>query len=417
MRSRKMITGAVGLVAVLALSGCAGGAGEGGGAVELSWSFWGNADTASQYQEVIDAFEAKNPDIKINPTYADWDPYWQKRSTEAAGGGLPDVMTFDVAYLAQFASRGALLDLGKYDEIDLSQFSDDALSTTSLDGVVYGAPTAANSWAMLYNADLLAEIGVSFPDAPYTWSEYQDFISEVTEKSGGAYYGGPDYAYRIQTLELQLRQEGENLFTDDGQLNFDEKRLTEFWSSTAALRDGGSVSPQNENDQIQPAFPISKPIAVSEMLWDNMGPLLESETAPNLEIAPPPTDHPDVPAGYLKTSSLISASAKTQHPEEAAAFIDFLVNSPEVAEILGTLSGVPLSAEQAASLADDPTGLVEYQESVADSMGAPPPPPVAGFGTIEASFLRLAEEIGLGTISVDDAVKTFFSEAEGTLNG
>lgn len=417
MRKKKLV--AVASVAVVvALAGCSGAPQGDDGAVELSWSFWGNANDAARYQEVIDAFEAENPGVHVNPTYADWEPYWQKRSTEAAGGGLPDVMTFDISYLAQFAGRGALLDLGEYDELDLSQFSEDALSTTSIDGTVYGAPTAANSWAMLYNPDLLAEIGVAYPDAPYSWQDYQDFIAEVTEKSGGTYYGGPDYSYRIQTFELQLRQEGENLFTDDGELNFDEDRLTEFWNSTAALRGSQAVSPQSENDQIQPAFPVSKPIAVSEMLWDNMAALLESDAAPNLEIAPPPTDHPDVAAGYFKTSSLVSASAKTPHPEEAVAFIDFVVNSPEAGKILGTLAGVPLSAKQAAAVGeDDETGLVEYQAVVAANMGTPPPPPVAGFGTIEASFLRLGEEISLGTISVDEAVKTFFTEAESTLDG
>ncbi|MFT0141215.1 hypothetical protein ACEK07_50265, partial [Alcanivoracaceae bacterium MT1] len=125
-----------------------------------------------------------------------------------------------------------------------------------------------------------------------------------------------------------------------------------------------------------------------------------------------------VAASFLKTSSLISASAKTPHPEEAASFIDFIVNSPEAGEILGTLSGGPLSAQQAEAVsAQDDSGLMAYQQSVADSMGTPPPPPVEGWGTIEASFLRLGEEIGLGSMTVDEAVKTFFAEAEGTLQG
>lgn len=418
---RLVAVGGATLLSATALAACSSSSGSESGEVALTWSFWGNADTASQYQEVIDAFEAQNPGVTINPTYADWDPYWQKRSTEAAGGGLPDIMTFDVAYLSQFAQRGTLLDLGEYDEVDLSQFSDEALSTVTVDGKVYGAPTAANSWAVLYNPDILEEVGVDFPETPYTWADYQDFIADVTEKSGGKYYGGPDYGYRIQTFELQLRQEGQELFTDDGQLSFDKERLAEFWNSTGELRDSGAVSPQEENDQIQPEFPVSKPIAASELLWDNMGPLyadVEGSPVPNLEIAPPPTDHPDVKASFLKTSSLIAASAKTTHPEEAAAFVDFMVNSAEAGEILGTLSGVPLSAQQEAAVAEtDDTGLVEYQQSVADTMGTPPAPPVEGWGTIESSFLRLGEEIGLGTITVEKAVDTFFSEAEGTLAG
>ena len=37
--------------------------------------------------------------------------------------------------------------------------------------------------------------------------------------------------------------------------------------------------------------------------------------------------------------------------------------------------------------------------------------PVAGYGSLEQTFWDLGKEIGLGTLSVDDAVTEFFQEA------
>ena len=56
--------------------------------------------------------EEEYPNITINDTFTDYPSYWEKRQTEAAGGGLPDVMQFDYSYLRQYSENGLLLDLG-----------------------------------------------------------------------------------------------------------------------------------------------------------------------------------------------------------------------------------------------------------------------------------------------------------------
>lgn len=53
------------------------------------------------------------------------------------------------------------------------------------------------------------------------------------------------------------------------------------------------------------------------------------------------------PAQFWKPSMLLSASAKTEQPEAAAALIDFLINEPEVGAIFGTSKGVPPSRPSA----------------------------------------------------------------------
>ena len=77
-------------------------------------------------QAAIAAFEAENPNIKIKPEYGDWSGYWDKLATQVAANDAPDIIQMDEKYITEYSSRGALLDLSKYD-IDTSKLDEAAL--------------------------------------------------------------------------------------------------------------------------------------------------------------------------------------------------------------------------------------------------------------------------------------------------
>lgn len=73
-------------------------------AVTLNFTWWGNDDRAERYNNLIAAFNEEYPNITINGTFTDFPAYWEKRQTEAAGGGLPDVWQFSDSYCASTPS-------------------------------------------------------------------------------------------------------------------------------------------------------------------------------------------------------------------------------------------------------------------------------------------------------------------------
>lgn len=110
MRFRHMRTTAVtgmALVAALAITGCAasGPAADAPATldpdeeVSISFTFWGNDVRAALYDQAIAAFEDQHPNIDVKILFLSPNDYWEKRQIEAAGGGLPDVVTMDLAYL------------------------------------------------------------------------------------------------------------------------------------------------------------------------------------------------------------------------------------------------------------------------------------------------------------------------------
>jgi multiple sugar transport system substrate-binding protein len=383
--------------------------------VSLDFAFWGNDDRAGRYDQLIEKFNEEYPNITINTTFTDFPSYWEKRQTEAASGSLPDVFQFSDSYLRQYGETGNVLDLETVkDQIDFSTFEDSLLGTGRLDGTQYSLPTGYSLWANFVNDDLLAQAGIEAPEGGQTFEEFNDWMASVTEATGGAPFGGTDYTQRIQLFELQLRADGKNLYTEDGELGFTEKELTDFWESGADLRDGITI-PQQRLEEVSPISGFGSTRTASEMSWSNfLGGYLADSGASSISIVAPPTDDPDAKDLYRQGGLQIAISANTEHPEAAAVFLDYIVNSPEAGEIFGTTLGFPASSSKldGAKLEGADKQVADYIESVSGRIGDAPPPAVVGYGSLEQKFWDLGKELGLGTKTVDDAVTEFFNEAQ-----
>ena len=423
-RSRRGILAAAAMTgaALLALTGCAGGGSGSDEAaydpeeeVTLNFTWWGNDDRATRYQELIAAFEEEHPNITIDGTFTDFPSYWEKRKTEAAGGGLPDVWQFSDSYLREYAEPGLLLDLETVsDYIDFDAFDDGLRATGALDGTQYSLPTGYSAWAVFLNDGLIEQAGVEPYEGGTSSEEYTEWMKSVTDATGGAVYGGTDMTQRIQTFENVLRAQGENLYTEDGELGFTEDQLRDFWESGADARDGVTV-PQQRLEEIAPKSGFGANLTASEASWSNfLGGYIADSGAASVTLVAPPLDEPGAKDLYRQAGLQVAISADTEHPEAAALWLDFVVNSEEAGEIFGTTLGFPASETKLAgtTLEGVDKQVADYLDSVADRIGDAPPVPVVGYGSLEQTFWDLGKSIGLGALTVDDAVEQFFTEAE-----
>ena len=413
------------------LAGCAGGGGDAGPAetadpnekVTLDFAFWGNDVRADLYTQVIDAFEEEHPNITVNESFLGFPEFWEKRQTEAAGGGLPDVMQFDYSYLRQYAENGLLLDLTPYlgETIQTDPIDEKVLDIGKVADGQFAVPISTNAWGLYTNPKLLETVGVE-QFAGGSWEDYTDWMAQVSEAGGGTVFGGTDYTGRIQNFEIQLRAHDKFLFSEEGELGFTEDDLKAFWEDGDAVRASGGVVGSQKLEEIYPLSAFDSAITASELTWDNfgggyLGNLGEGYTELGL-IAPPVTVE-GAKDLYQKPSMLHAASAKTDHPAEAAMLIDFLINDPISGEVFGTNRGLPASetALSGATLEGLDAQIEEYEASIADRLGDAPPVPVIGYGSIEEEFRLIGQELGHGTISVDDAVKRLMDKIDITLNG
>lgn len=417
--------------AALALTACSGGGGDAPATydpdekVTLNFTFWGNDVRAEMYDEAIAAFNEEYPNIEVKTSFLGFPEYWEKRQTEAAGGGLPDVMQFDYSYLRQYSDNGLLLDLEPYlgNIIDTEPLAQNILDIGVVNDETTGIPTSTNAWGEYSNTKLLEQVGVE-AFAGGSWEDYDAWMKEVTDAAtaqGVELWGGTDWTGRIQNFEIQQRAKGEDLFTEEGEPNFTEEDLAAFWEQGDTIRSDGSVINQQRLEEVYPLSGFDAALTASELTWDNfgagyLGNLGEGFT--ELGLGAPPITEEGAKDLYLKPSMLHSIASTTDHPEAAATLLNFLVNAPEVGAAFGTNRGIPASETQLAGAELDPLGqqIADYEASIADRLGDAPPVPIVGYGTLEEKFRQIGQELGYGTMTVDEAVSQFFNEMDVVLN-
>jgi multiple sugar transport system substrate-binding protein len=282
-----------------------------------------------------------------------------------------------------------------------------------------GMPISTNALGMFQNPMLADEVGAElFPGGD--WDDYDQWLSDVRDaanEAGVQAWGGSNPTGFIQTFELALRSEGKSVFTDDGEVGFTKEELADFWSRGVALRDDDVVTPQQRLEELSPMSGFDAAEQLSEITWDNFGAGYLAnlgEPYTELELVAPPVTDEGAKDLYMKAGMLMSAAQTTDHPEAAAAFIDFMVNSPEAGAIFGTNRGMPASETQREGIELDAIAqqILDYEASIADRLGDPPPVPIVGYGSVEAKFKALGQELGFGTVTVDAAVDQLFAEIE-----
>src|SRR4051794_31519918 len=101
-------------VAMTTVVACGSGGDAGGGKTTLRFVWWGNDDRAKATKAATDLFTRKNPDITVSTEFSAYDAYFQKLSTEVAGGAGPDLLQLDRATLGEYQHRNVLAELGSY---------------------------------------------------------------------------------------------------------------------------------------------------------------------------------------------------------------------------------------------------------------------------------------------------------------
>ena len=136
------------------------------------WSTYNTADKeASTIAKVlIPKFEKENPRIKVVSTIYPYSDLLNKFIATSAAGNPPDVMRSDIAWVAQLAQAGIIVNVG-----GLKAFAwvkKDALHgpllTTEVKGKFYAFPDDTNTQALFWNKADFAAAGITSPPTTIT---------------------------------------------------------------------------------------------------------------------------------------------------------------------------------------------------------------------------------------------------------
>lgn len=114
-----------------------------------------------------------------------------------------------------------------------------------------------------------------------------------------------------------------------------------------------------------------------------------------------------------------SVARRSDHPQEAAELISFLINDLAAGKILGMSRGLPANEQVrdavAATLTGPPKVGYDFERSVGPQLDQAPPPPPKGSGTVKATFQRVYDDVIFGRATPQAAAERFMTEAQQAL--
>ncbi|MCU1439157.1 MAG: sugar transporter substrate-binding protein [Rhodoglobus sp.] len=434
-RHGRKALGVIAVSAVIALTACSGGGQAAPTAqptlssdpVTISFAWWGNDARAEATLKIIDAFEAKYPNITVEPQGTDFASYFDKLATQTAGGSTPDAMQMQDVYLRTYANNGTLLDLDSVNSIlDESGYSDSALSTGKIDDTLYALPVSLSAQAMFVNERILKASGVKLPDDDtWTWDDFADFAKKISDAGNGAYYGADiTRAFGPAQLEDWARQSGDQTFDADGDLVIKKETLSSYFQFYLDLQNSGAGQPaaqtvENWNGG-QTSYPSMTGNAATVSLAFNWIAQLTTATGDPFLILKTPTKDGEPPATFNRANFYWSISSKSKHPAEAALFLNFFVNDPAAIELTGTERGLPVNTTALdllqPNLSDNDKAQLEYADRIKDFVGAPYIVPPASSTTVDAMLQTYVEAVLFEQQTPDEAADGFIKDMQAAID-
>ncbi|SDD80730.1 ABC transporter substrate-binding protein [Auraticoccus monumenti] len=405
---RRLVTGLLVLTCLL-LPACGSGPGGSDGPVELRVSTWGNDSRLKLTQEAVDAFTAANPDISVVVENSEWGSYWDKLATMTAANDAPDVIQMDEAYIAAYGSRGALLDLAEQPALDVGAMEATVLDTGLVEETLVGAPIGVANFSVAVNPEVLEQAGVEMPDdTSWTWDDLAEVSAQVTEELGSeGVYGLDGFGSGTAELGAWARQHGEEVWPTDGP-GVSEATVSSFFEyadrlSTTEATPPASVQVENSTTPLDASL-FATNRAAFHLLFHTQISAFGAASGTQLELLRLPARASGEPAQMVNKASMYwSVSARTDHPEESALLVDFLLTDPAATTVLTTERGIPaipaVQEEIAPLLDPQATVALEFSRAVAPELVPPPQVTPSGASGFSSEFTLVGTDVLFGRAS------------------
>ncbi|NUR29481.1 MAG: extracellular solute-binding protein [Catenulispora sp.] len=428
LRIRRATALALALAATAAVGACGSSSSPKGSSADakqtIRFVWWGNQDRATATQQAVKLFMDKHPNITVQTEFAGYAAYFQKLSTQIAGGAAPDLIQVDRSTYSDYLGRHVLADLTPYvkdKKLDLSQIAQNLLGGVQYNGDQYAVPAGQTTQMVAYDKTMFDKAGVSVPADGWTWSQFSDAMAKVAAANGTT--GTTDFGWAVDWFEAWLHQHGKQLYTEDGKLGFTADDLTQFWTMTGTMRAAKGVSGPQDTTKMDGTTQNSafvRKTAASEFNYDSNLTSYISSYGSQVAAAPLPSDDPSK-SGMAALPPVYFAVPKTSsHQAAAVELLNFLANDPAAGTTLGATRGTPANQQIRTQVCGSATGgnkaVCDYETAVAGRIGTS-----AGWmwpkgsAAIKTDFQKVYDDVIFGRSSVSEAAARVISDAKQSL--
>lgn len=340
MKTQLIRCAAAGLTLAMVAAACGGDDGSGDGPVTLRFqSLAWQEQSIKANKELVKQWNEENPDIQVEYVQGDWGSVHDELLTSFEGGDPPDIVHYEADAIQVFAEGGYLADLDPLlsDEFK-SGIDEEVWETVQYDeyGTI-GAPFLVETRLPIANKQMLEEAGIEVPtpDDPWTWDEFQQAASELT--TDGTYgvawpLGSP--ANAVVTLSQSFGGQYVTDTEDSPEVTVGEAELAVPTRIHEMLYEEQSAAPDAvglESTDALPGFFGGKYAMVFGAIW--LRQQMVQQAPDNFEwVTIPPLVGSEGQAQSVNPQ-ILSVAAQSEHPEEAAQFLEFFLQDQNMARL------------------------------------------------------------------------------------
>ncbi|MFF3503354.1 ABC transporter substrate-binding protein [Streptomyces sp. NPDC003247] len=339
MKKNRTLLASLAVVSSLVATACdaSGSSTASDGRTVVKVALW-NYATTPEWKALIDGFEAKNPDIDVQPVDILADDYSDKVTTMLAGGDTTDVLTMkNVTDYARYATRGQLMPLTDV-AAERSAQAYSGLEDFDLQGKYYALPYRQDFWVLYYNKALVGDADLSH----LTWSQFGDLAEESTKGSGTSkVYGTYLHTWRSVVQAIASAQTGGDLLSGDYAFMKDQYTVALDLQKAKATIPFSTASSQKITYDSQ--FTTGKAAMVPMGTWWAAALLAEKAEGKNdvdWGMAPIPQRTDDGKAVTFGSPTAFAVNKKARNADAAEKFVTW-ASGPEGAAAIAKIGVVP----------------------------------------------------------------------------
>ena len=323
--------------------------------VTLRFMWWGSDARHEATLAVIEQYEALHPNVTIEGEYGGFDGYFEKLTTQLAGGTAPDIIQYNADFITDLMAIGdVFVNLEDYsDYLDVSGFDQNFLDIYSYwDGKMISLPTGVNGSIFLTNTAVLEKSGYTVDDIK-TWDDFIAAGKALHEADPDSYLWNIDiYTLGTDVFGGMITQLiGDDAYNaDEKKLNFDRDDLLKVFTVFEELY---------ENDVVEPAAdsaPYELEIATNPKWINDQFAMCYGVTSniyegyydfqDTADVLPMPQFEGAKESGVIyRPPQLMAIASNSEHPEVAADFLNYFYNNEEAIKTLKSVRSMQPTAK------------------------------------------------------------------------
>jgi ABC-type glycerol-3-phosphate transport system substrate-binding protein len=342
----------------LSIAACGGDGESADGRTTLTLLSWDGEEVMTP---VLEAFEEVHPDITVEVSYSPpVAEYIQALQTRVLSGTAPDIFLIAAENKTNLIEGGHVLDLAGEDFLaNVPEFNQ---RTYGADDAVYGLSLSSWGAGLLYNKELLAQVGADAP--PQDWDQFLELCAELNDAGITPYLESLGEIPGILGAFLGAHDASVGHAMDE-QIFDGGSTFEEHWTASLEqyyrIYDEGLVTRDTvglNGDQVQAEFANGAVAMMVAGPW-TLGPLREQAPDLDFEMVPIPGAEGNPPFVVGAASPGFAINPESENIDAAKTFLAYLASPEGIAVMQAANGAITVTSDFEPSIDDALVPIVE----------------------------------------------------------